>query len=36
MFFQCFTEKSGRPGRSGDVIGRDLGRSRVSPPTLSQ
>ena len=33
MFFNVSREKSGRPGRSGDVIGRGLGRGCVSPPT---
>ena len=33
MFFNVTREKSGRPGRSGDVIGRGLGRGCVSPPT---
>ena len=34
MFFNVSREKSGRPGRSGDVIGRGLGRgcNCVSPP----
>ena len=31
--FNVSREKSGRPGRSGDVIGRGLGRGCVSPPT---
>ena len=33
MFFNVSHEKSGRPGRSGDVIGRGLGRGCISPPT---
>ena len=31
--FQRSTRKSGRPGQSGDVIGRGLGRGCASPPT---
>ena len=31
MFFNVAHEKSGRPGRSGDVIGRGLGRGYVYP-----
>ena len=31
MFFNVAREKSGRPGRSGDVIGRGLGRGYVYP-----
>ena len=30
MFFNVSREKSGRPGRSGDVIGRGLGRGSLS------
>ena len=31
--FRCYTWKTGRSGRPGDVIRRGLGRSCVSPPT---
>ena len=31
MFFNVAREKSGRPGRSGDVIGRSLGRGYIYP-----
>ena len=39
MLFNVAREKSGRPGRSGDVIGRGLGRGYVHPaysPTRTQ
>jgi hypothetical protein len=32
-FSMLHAEKGGRPGRSGDVIGRGLGRGCASPPT---
>ena len=36
MFSNVLHEKLGRPGRSGDVIGRGLRRDRLSLPTLSR